>query len=155
MSTELATNFIKQLEIVQNALVNNNNQEGVYGDGKNLVDCEDFPITHNFSDGLYMRQMKMEAGSLVISAMHHTNHFWFLLSGKVIVQADEETVEHVAPCWDYSKKGTKRLITCIEDCIWINIIANPTDTRDMEEIEKSFFSITLDEYNKKEKLCHQ
>ena len=99
-----------------------------------------------------MRQMKMKAGSIVISAMHHTNHFWFLLSGKVIVEADNETVEHIAPCWSHSLKGTKRLIKCLEDCVWINIIANPTDTKNIKEIEKSFFSITLEEYNKKEKL---
>ena len=99
-----------------------------------------------------MRQMKMKAGSMVISAMHHTNHFWFLLSGKDNVIADEEQVEHVAPCWSYSFKGTKRLIKCLEDCVWINIIANPTNTRDMDKVEKSFFSITLEEYNKNEKL---
>ena len=155
MNTGLATNFIKELEAIENALIEINDQEGIYGDGKNLVDCEDFPITHNFSDGLYMRQMTMKAGSMVISAMHHTNHFWFLLSAKVDVIADEENVEHTAPCWSYSLKGTKRLIKCIEDCVWVNIIANPTDTRNMGKIEKSFFSITLEEYNKKEKLWQE
>ena len=155
MSTKLATNFIKELEIIQNAFIENNDQEGIHGDGENLVNCEDFPITNHFSDGLYMRQMKMQAGSMVISAMHHTNHFWFLLSGKVDVIADEENVEHIAPCWSYSLKGTKRLIKCIEDCVWINIIANPTNTKDMEKVEKSFFSITLAEYNKKEKLWQE
>jgi len=77
------------------------------------------------------------------------------LSGKVIVQADNETVEHVAPCWSYSLKGTKRLIKCVEDCVWINIIANPTDTRNIEEVENNFFSFTMEEYNKKEKLCQE
>jgi len=138
MSTELATNFIKQLEVLQDALIDSD-AEGTYGDGKNLVNNEEFPITNNFTDGLYMRQMKMKADTMVISAMHHTNHFWFLLSGKVIVQADNETVEHVAPCWSYSLKGTKRLIKCVEDCVWINIIANQTNTRDMKKIENNFF----------------
>ena len=151
MNSELSVNFIKKLEVLQNILIESDNEQ-TFGDGKNLVNNEDFPITNNFSDGLYMRQMKMKAGSIVISAMHHTNHFWFLLSGKVIVEADNETVEHIAPCWSHSLKGTKRLIKCLEDCVWINIIANPTDTKNIKEIEKSFFSITLEEYNKKEKL---
>lgn len=102
-----------------------------------------------------MRQMKMKADTIVISAIHHTNHFWFLLSGKVVVEADNETVEHIAPCWSYSIKGTKRLIRCIEDCVWINIIANPTETKDMQEVENNFFSMTLEEYNKKEKLWQE
>jgi quercetin dioxygenase-like cupin family protein len=155
MNKELSTNFIESLEELQDVFIENNNIEGIYGDGKSLVNNEEFPITNNFTDGLYMRQMKMKAGSFVISAMHHTNHFWFLLSGKVIVQADNETVEHIAPCWSYSLKGTKRLIKCIEDCVWINIIANPSNTKDMKEIESNFFSATLEEYNKKEKLCQE
>ena len=92
MNTELSTNFIKSLESLQNVFIENNDLEGVYGDGKSLVNNEEFPITNNFTDGLYMRQMKMKADTIVISAIHHTNHFWFLLSGKVIVEADNETV---------------------------------------------------------------
>ena len=50
MSTELSTNFIKQLEVLQNSLINNNNEEGIYGDGKSLVNVDEFPITSHFSD---------------------------------------------------------------------------------------------------------
>ena len=155
MNAKLSINFIEKLEVLQDVLIEHNDQEGIYGDGKTLVNNEEFPITNNFSDGLYMRQMKMKADTIVISAIHHTNHFWFLLSGKVIVEADDEIVEHIAPCWSYSIKGTKRLIKCIEDCVWINVIANPEDTNDMQQIENNFFSATLKEYNKKEKLWQE
>jgi hypothetical protein len=154
MDSELSVNFIKKLEVLQNVIIESDN-EHVYGDGKNLVSNEEFPITNNFTDGLYMRQMKMKASTIVISAIHHTNHFWFLLSGKVVVENENEIVEHIAPCWSYSFKGTKRIIKCVEDCVWINVIANPTDTRDMKAIENSFFSITMEEYNKKEKLWQE
>ena len=155
MNAKLSINFIEKLEVLQDVLIEHNDQEGIYGDGKTLVNNEEFPITNNFSDGLYMRQMKMKADTIVISAIHHTNHFWFLLSGKVIVEADDEVIEHIAPCWSYSMKGTKRLIRCIEDCVWINVIANPEDTNDMQKIENNFFSATLKEYNKKEKLWQE
>ena len=36
-----------------------------------------------------------------------------------------------------------------------NIIANPTNTKNMEDIENNFFSITMEEYNKKEKLWQE
>jgi len=154
MNSELSVNFIKKLEGLQNVIIESN-AEGTYGDGKNLVNNEEFPITNNFTDGLYMRQMKMKAGTIVISAIHHTNHFWFLLSGKVVVENENEIVEHIAPCWSHSLKGTKRLIKCLEDCVWINVIANPSDTRDMKAIEDNFFSMTMEEYNKKEKLWQE
>ena len=149
------TNYTRKLEALQELLIQNNDKDFIHGDGEKLVNNEEFPIKHNFSDQLYMREMRMKAGTFVVSAIHHTNHFWFLLSGKVIVEDENETIDHIAPCWSYSLKGTKRLIKCVEDCVWINVIANPTDTRDMKEIEDNFFSITLEEYNKKEKLCQE
>mgnify|MGYP000934238184 CR=1 FL=1 len=139
MGNKISTSFIKKLEVLQNAFIENNNKKDVYGDGESLLSNDIFTITNNFSDGLYMRQMIMPADTIAISAIHHTNHFWFLLSGRVIVESNEETVEHIAPCWSHSIKGAKRLIRCIEDCVWINIIANPTDTNNMDEIEKTSY----------------
>ena len=65
MNNELSINFIKQLEALQNVLIESNDEE-IYGDGKSLVNNEEFPITNNFTDGLYMRQMKMKADTMVI-----------------------------------------------------------------------------------------
>ena len=48
MSTELSINFINQLEVLQNVFIENNDIEGVYGDGKSLVNNEEFPITIHF-----------------------------------------------------------------------------------------------------------
>ena len=44
MNNELSINFIKQLEELQNMLIKSNDDE-VYGDGKTLVNNEEFPIT--------------------------------------------------------------------------------------------------------------
>ena len=149
------SNFTKRLEEFQNTMIANNDIEGVYGDGKSLVNNELIPITHNFSDQLYMRQMRMPAGSIVVSAVHHTDHFWFLMTGKILVTTNGETVEHIAPCYELSIKGAKRLIHCIEDCIFINVHKNPTNTKDMSLVEDNLYSFTIDEFNKKEKLWQE
>jgi accessory colonization factor AcfC len=91
----------------------------------------------------------------VISAMHHTEHFWFLLKGRILVTTEGEQVEHIAPCYEKSLKGAKRLILSLEDSIFINVHKNPTNTRDMEDIEKSLYSINMEEYIKKENLCQE
>ena len=149
------SNFTKRLEEFQNTMIANNDIEGVYGDGKSLVNNELIPITHNFSDQLYMRQMRMPAGSIVVSAVHHTDHFWFLMTGKILVTTNGETIEHIAPCYELSIKGAKRLIHCIEDCIFINVHKNPTNTKDMSLVEDKLYSFTIDEFNKKEKLWQE
>jgi hypothetical protein len=153
-STELS-NYTKRLENLQQVLIENNDLENIFGDGKTLVDNELIPITHNFSDQLYMRQMNMPADTFVISAIHHTNHFWFLMTGRILVTTNGETIEHIAPCYEISIKGAKRLIQCVEDCVFINVHKNPTNTKNISNIEESLYSFTMEEYNKKEKLCQE
>ena len=145
------SNYTKKLETLQELLIANNDKDFIHGDGKSFVDNEDFPIKHNFSDQLYMREMKMKAGTFVVSAMHHTDHFWFLMTGTILVTTDGETIEHVAPCFEKSIKGAKRLIVCTEDCVFINVHKNPSNTQDLEEIEKNLYSFTIEEYINKEK----
>ena len=124
--------FNRQVEELQNLMIANNSIEGVYGDGENYVDNEDFPITHEFSDQLYMRKMKMKAWSFVISAVHHTAHFWFLLQGRIAVNTNGDMVEHIAPCYESSLEGAKRIIYCLEDCLFINVQKNPTNTKNID-----------------------
>ena len=151
---ELST-FTSDLENLQNLFIENNHVEGIYGDGKNLVNNEIFRIENEFSDQLYMRKMYMPKECVVISAMHHTEHFWFLLKGRILVTTDGEQIEHIAPCYEKSMKGAKRLILSLEDSLFINVHKNPTNTRDMKEVEESLYSITIEEYNKKEKLWQE
>ena len=151
---ELST-FTSDLENLQNLFIQNNHIEGIYGDGKNLVNNKMFRIENEFSDQLYMRKMYMPKECVVISAMHHTEHFWFLLKGKILVTTDGEQIEHIAPCYEKSMKGAKRLILSLEDSLFINVHKNPTNTRDMKEVEESLYSITIEEYNKKEKLWQE
>lgn len=149
------SNFTRNLEALQEVLIANNDKEFIHGDGKTLVDNEDFPIKHNFSDQLYMREMKMKAGTFVVSAMHHTDHFWFLMTGIIQVTTDGETVEHIAPCFEKSIKGAKRLITCTEDCVFINVHKNPSNDQNLDKIQKNLYSFTIEEYVNKEKVCQE
>jgi len=146
------SNYTQQLEDLQKALIANNHIDGIYGDGKNLVNNEIFRIENDFADQLYMRRMYMPKDCLVVSAMHHTEHFWFLLKGRILVTTDGEEIEHVAPCFEKSIKGAKRLILSLEDSIFINVHKNPTNTKNMDEVEELLYSITLEEYIKKEKI---
>ena len=147
--------ILSDLETLQNIFIENNHIEGIYGDGKNLVNNEVFRIENDFADQLYMRKMYMPEQCVVISANHHTEHFWFLMYGRILVTTNGEQVEHIAPCYEKSVKGAKRLILSLEDSLFINVHKNPTNTKDMKEVEESLYSITIKEYNKKEKLWQE
>ena len=147
--------ILSDLETLQNVFIENNHIEGIYGDSKNLVNNEAFRIENDFADQLYMRKMYMPEQCVVISANHHTEHFWFLMYGRILVTTNGEQVEHIAPCYEKSIKGAKRLILSLEDSLFINVHKNPTNTKDMKEVEESLYSITIEEYNKKEKLWQE
>ena len=141
--------FNQKLEGLQDLLIENASDENqIYGDGKNLVNNEVFRIESDFADQLYMRKMYMPKESVVVSAMHHTEQFWFLLKGRILVTTQGEQVEHIAPCYEKSLKGAKRFIIGLEDSLFINIHKNPTNTRNVKELENQLVSINQEEYEK-------
>jgi hypothetical protein len=86
-------------------------------DGENVVkgDSEVFPLKHTFTDGIYIRQMSMKKDSFVIGKIHKHNHVWFLLTGHIVVVDENDSVEHVAPCYVEAPAGSKRVIYANED----------------------------------------
>ena len=135
----------KMLDII----VANKNLEGFYGDGKSIPDVHEIPIKHNFADQIYIRQMNMSAGQVVVGAIHNHLHAWFLLTGKVYIIESDEKIEHIAPCYTISKPGAQRVIYAVEDSIFVNIHKNPTNNKNIKELESEIVSMTMDEFNKK------
>lgn len=96
------------------------------------VEC---PLIHRFTPGLYIREIFMPAGSLIVSKIHKTEHPYFILKGKVVVftEADGEVVLS-APYTGITRAGTRRVLLVQEDCIWAT--AHPVrDGETLEEIE--------------------
>jgi len=120
-------------------------------DGENIVkgDSEVFPLEHTFTDGIYIRQMSMKKDSYVIGKIHKHNHVWFLLTGEISVADENNTVDHVAPCYVEAPAGSKRMIYAHEDSVWVNIHANPTNTQDLQELEELIIAKDYEEFNNK------
>tara|TARA_Y100000361_G_C10980870_1_gene248985 strand:+ start:165 stop:614 length:450 start_codon:yes stop_codon:yes gene_type:complete len=120
-------------------------------DGKDIVqgDSEIFPLKHTFTDGVYIRQMSMHKGSAVIGKIHRHNHVWFLLTGHIFVVDENNSIEHIAPCYVEAKSGSKRIIYAYEDSVWVNVHANPSNTQDLQELEDLIIAKDYDEFNNK------
>ena len=107
-----------------------------------------FPLKHTFADGIYVRQMGMDKGSSVIGAIHNHEHVWFLLAGHISVATEDVIEDYIAPCYVVSTPGTKRVIHANEDSIFVNVHKNPSNTRDIEELENKIVSRNYEEYEK-------
>ena len=65
------------------------------GNGIVIGNSEAFPLTHSFSEGIYVREMFMAKDGIVIGKIHKNDHIWFLLKGELLVATDEKTGECV------------------------------------------------------------
>ena len=119
-------------------------------DGVNIVTHQDskiFPLKHSFADGIYVRQMSMNPGSVVVGAIHKHLHVWFLLTGEIRVGTEDSTEDYIAPCYVVATPGTKRVIYAQEACIFVNIHKNPTNSQNIEWLEKEIVAKDFKEYD--------
>jgi quercetin dioxygenase-like cupin family protein len=141
----------KEIKALQNFIVSNNDKEGFYGDGKSIAESPDVPIKHSFADQIYVRQMNMKADQVIVGAIHNHQHVWFLLTGHVSINNNGEVIDYVAPCYTVSEPGSKRVIYAHEDSIFVNVHKNPLNVKDIKQLEEEIVSISVDEFNKKNK----
>lgn len=146
---EIAKDFKSAVTELEQNLKNIANGETVVvgTDEKPIVsDSALIPIRHFFMDGVYVREMTMYKDTIVVGAIHKHLHMCFLLTGKITVVNEEETVDHIAPCFIVSTPGIKRVLYAHEDSIWYNTHKNPSNTEEVEELEKDIVAISYKEY---------
>ena len=127
----------------------------VVGGGNELIYPDMWEYKHSFADGVYIREMRMKKGQLGFSAIHKHSYGFFLLSGTLASSKEDGVEEFIAPCYIISPQGAKRIVYAVEDCVITTVHANPTNTKDLKEIEKNnvvFSWRDYEEYLKENKL---
>ena len=90
---------------------------------------------HHFAPGMYLRELSIPAGMLVVGKIHKHSHFLILSKGKaqVVSEFGNEIINsgHVS----VSQAGVKRVVLAIEDCLFLTVHLNKSDSEDLEVIE--------------------
>lgn len=107
----------------------------------------EFPTFHHFADGLYAREIEIQAGTMLTGKVHRTEHLNILAKGRIKIATDEGLREFVAPCTFVAPPGTKKAGLAIEDCVWITVHA--TRETDLDRLERE---LTADSYERFEHL---
>ena len=109
---------------------------GKYGQGLPQVSCN---VIHMFAPGIYIRQVHMPAGSLIVGHRHKTTHLNILLQGRLtLIQDDGSSVMLRAPVIAIAPPGRKTAFIH-EDSMWLNLHA--TDETDVEELEREYLDV--------------
>ena len=144
---EITKNSRKKIIEFENTLIANADGINIEGDGKHIVtESKIALIKHTFADGVYIRQMDMIKGSVVVGAIHKHLHAWFLLTGHITVATEDTTEDYIAPCYVVSTPGIKRVILANENSIFVNVHKNPSNTKDIDQLEKEIVALNYEEY---------
>ncbi len=107
------------------------------------------PLKHMFSENMYVRQISIPAGTVLTGKIHKHQHPNFLMSGEVVVITEGRGKEYlIGPLAMISDAGTKRALIAKTDLVWITVHENPTNTRDLKELEEQIIAKDFDDFAK-------
>jgi quercetin dioxygenase-like cupin family protein len=110
--------------------------------GAMVGDC--FPLKHTFVPGMYIREITMPAGALLTSKIHKMEHPYFILRGDVSVLTEKGVVRLKTGFSGITPAGTKRLLYCHEETVWVTV--HRTDSTDLKLIEEEVIAKNFDEF---------
>ena len=105
-------------------------------------------LKNTFAPGMYIRELFMPAGMVVVSKIHKTSYPNFLLQGKIAVTttgSDEQAILE-GPTYFVSPKGIQKVGIVLEDATWVTVHA--TKSTDLDEIENEVIAKSYDEIDK-------
>ena len=80
----------------------------------------EIPVTHRFNGGMYSRQIKIPAGTMLVGRVHKFDHFDVMLSGDITVSTDTGETKRLTGYNVFEgKAGKKRAGYAHEDTHWI------------------------------------
>lgn len=101
------------------------------------VEC---PEENFFGPNVYIKQVTMPAGAVIIGKPHKVEHLCNMISGKMIlVDSNGDKKEIVAPATFMAPKGRK-VAYIVETVVFQNIFS--TDETDLEKLENMFIDNT-------------
>ena len=98
----------------------------------------EIPTVHHFGPEIYIREVTMPAGSVIIGHAHRSETTNQMLSGRIIViDGDGTRREMVAPHQFVSPPGRK-VAYIVEETVWQNVWANPDNETDIAVLEDRY-----------------
>lgn len=100
---------------------------------------------HHYAPGIYAREMRAPAGTIVTSKVHKFENLSILSKGRMVLYLDDGTVREIEAGFHIvAPPGTRRVAFVTEDAVWTTM--HNTNERDLEAIESHFIAQTTAEY---------
>ena len=110
----------------------------------------DQPLNHYFANGLYWREIFNPKGCIITTKIHGEQNISVITKGRLSCITEEGLEILEAPMMFITKPGTKRVLYAQTDVIFNTIHPNPTDSRDIEELEARIIAPDFESLESKE-----
>jgi len=91
---------------------------------------------HRFAPGLYVRELTVPAGCVIVGKVHKHESVNILVKGSALLACDGRVEKVSAPLTFVSGPGRQKAAYVLEDMTWINV--HPTQETDLVKIEAEF-----------------
>lgn len=98
------------------------------------------PVYHHFGPGLYMREVNLPAGSLVLGHKQRFTHQNIFLKGKMSFLNDDGSETEISAPMIFAAPPGRKCVRVLEDVTWLNVY--PTNERDIETLENTYLEKT-------------
>ena len=117
-----------------------NTVDAVEEEMRNSPNLVEIPVRHYFATGLYAREITVPRGTLAVGKIHKTQHINVLSKGEVTVLRHDGALRVSAPYTWVVEPGMKAMAYAHEETVWTSFCVNPTDERDMDQLEAALIS---------------
>lgn len=101
------------------------------------------PVNHYFSDGVYVREIFMPKGMVIVGKIHKTKHLNIVQHGHCLVVTPTRKFEVRGPVTFESHPGEQKVVYMLTDVLWSTV--HVTESTDLAEIEEQVISSEYDE----------
>lgn len=103
------------------------------GEFGETLECK---LVHTFNEGLYLRELHIPKGALIVGHRHRYKTTNMLVKGKMVIYDGTESITVEAPFIAESEAFTRKVGYAIEDSVWVNVHA--TDETNIEKLEAKY-----------------
>ena len=97
------------------------------------VDCSE---KHYFGPNLYIKEVTMPAGAIIVGKPHKVEHMCVMLQGKMVLVAEDGSKKEVCAPMTFIGTPGRKVAYILETTVFQNIYA--TEETDVEKLENMF-----------------
>lgn len=104
-----------------------------------LLPQVEMPVTHHFADGVYIRELRVPKGTIIVGNEHLLGHEMQLIEGSIEMAAPDGRFHFDAFASMHTKPGYHAVVYTVTDMVSRTIHPNPDNSTDIESLEAKWF----------------